>query len=171
MPPYGPPSGPPPRRGPGRTLAWLAAGLVLVLLVLGAVALVVRNDSGDDGDSGSADGESGDVAREASCDAYRDVVQSSELWSAADADPDRLQEMYDAVLADIATAGDDEMAALVTDEATVVVSYYRALADWKQEMEDAVRRGEYPDTTVPTEITSQRGEITRTQGAVVEACP
>lgn len=167
-PPGSPPVGPPPgRRGPGRTLAWLAIGLVLVLGVIAVVALVVRGDSGD---SAASDDEPGDSARETSCAAYRDVVQSSELWAAADADPDRLQEMYDAVLADIASAGDDEIETLVTEEATVVVSYYRALADWKQETEDAISRGEYPDSNIPDEITAQRGEITRTQAAVVEAC-
>jgi hypothetical protein len=156
------PGGPPPKRGrTGLTLALLAAGLVLVLVVIGAVALVVRGGDAEDSDSGAGG------AHEASCEVYADVVSSSEIWAATEFDPDKLQEMYDAALADIT---DDEVGAAVQEEATVVVSYYRALLEWKQSTEDALARGEYPDTAMPAEITEQSGEIARVQGAVAEAC-
>lgn len=157
------PAGPPPprRSRTGLTIALLVVGLVLVLGVIGVVALVVRGD--DSGDSGSTGGD----AHEASCEVYRDVVLNGEVWAATDLDPDKLQEMYDAALADIT---DDEVEALVEEEATVVVSYYRALREWKQSLEDALAKGEYPDTAIPADITSQQGEIPASQAAVLEAC-
>ncbi|MCR1786629.1 hypothetical protein KVF89_29105 [Nocardioides carbamazepini] len=156
------PGGPPPKRGrTGLTLALLAAGLVLVLVVIGAVALVVRGGDAEDSDSGAGG------AHEASCEVYADVVSSSEIWAATEFDPDKLQEMYDAALADIT---DDEIEELVSAEATVVVAYYRAVAEWKQSMMDALGRGESPETTLPDELTTQQGEIPRVQGAVIEAC-
>jgi hypothetical protein len=157
------PAGPPPTRGrTGLTLALLGAGLVLVLIVIGVVAVVVRGE----GDAEDSDGDAGG-AREASCEVYADVVLSSEIWAATDFDPDKLEEMYDAALGDIT---DDTVEAAVEGEATVVVSYYRALGEWQQSVDDALARGEYPDTAIPAEITDQRGEIARTQGAVAEAC-
>jgi hypothetical protein len=162
------PAGPPPprRSRTGLTVALLAVGLVVVLGVIAVVALVVRGDdsdsSGDAGDSAGAG-----RAHEASCEAYRDVVLNSEVWAATDLDPDKLQEMYDAALADIT---DDEVEALVEEEATVVVSYYRALGEWKQSLEDALAQGEYPDTAIPADITAQQGEIAQAQLAVVEGC-
>jgi hypothetical protein len=156
------PGGRPPR-GPrtGLTLALLGAGLVLVLVVIGVVALVVNGD-----DSDSADDTSGG-AHEASCEVYEDVVLNSQIWAATEFDPDKLQETYDAALADIT---DDEVAALVQEEATVTVSYYRALQDWKQGVDDALARGEVPETELPAEITAQQAEIPKAQGAVVAAC-
>jgi hypothetical protein len=161
--PAGPP--PPPKRSrTGLTIALLAVGLVLVLAVIGVVALVVRGDDSDStGDSDSARG----GAHEASCKAYQDVVLNSEIWSATDFDPDKVQEVYDAALADIT---DDEVATLVEEEATVKVSYYRALREWKQSVDDALARGEYPETTMPAELTTQASEIQETQRAVLESC-
>ncbi|WP_436700126.1 hypothetical protein [Nocardioides sp. BYT-33-1] len=158
-----PPAGPPPRgSGTGRTLVWLAAGLVLVLIVIGVVALVVRG-----GDSADSDDKAGGGDRQTSCETYAEVVWSSEIWAATDFDPEKLQEMYDAALADIR---DDEIEELVSAEASVVVSYYRAVGEWKQSMMDALGRGERPETTLPAELTAQQGEIPRAQGAVIEAC-
>lgn len=158
-----PPAGPPPKRpGPGRTIAWLAAGLVLVLALIGGVALIVRS-----GDSEGADEEAGGGAHDASCEAYADVVLSSEVWAASELDPDKLQKMYDAALADIT---DETVEELVKEEATTVVSYYRAVAEWKQSMQDALSRGEYPDTELPAEITAQQSEIPKVKGAVIEEC-
>ncbi|KRB76935.1 hypothetical protein ASE01_09195 [Nocardioides sp. Root190] len=167
-PPYAPgwppPAGPtPPRRRTGLTLVLLAVGLVVVLGVIAVVALVVR---GDDGPGSGGDG-GDDSARATSCEVYADVVMSSELWAATEFDPDKLQEMYDAALADIT---DDEIATVVGEEATVVVSYYRDLEEWKQSVDEALARGEYPESAIPAEISDQRGELTRAQGAVAEAC-
>ncbi len=158
--------GPPPRRSrTGLTIALLAGGLVLVLAAIGITWLLVNEDGSgdDDGDGGGASS----AAREEACDVYADVLLDSEIWAASELDPDKLQEVYDAVLADIS---DDELATLVEAEAEATVSYYAALAAWEQETLDAVSRGEYPDTTIPSEITDQQGEVTRTQGAVIEAC-
>ncbi|MBM7516151.1 hypothetical protein [Nocardioides nitrophenolicus] len=155
------PGGPPPKRPrTGLTLALLAGGLVLVLGVIGVVALVVRGDDseGDDAREG---------AHQASCEVYTDVVLNSEIWAATEFDPDKVQEVYDAALADIT---DDEVAALVEEEATVKVSYYRALREWKQDAEDALSRGEYPETTLPPELTAQGTEIQGAQRAVLEEC-
>jgi hypothetical protein len=159
------PSGPPPKRSrTGLTIALLAVGLVLVLGVIGIVALVVRGDDSD----GSRDS-AGDAggAHEASCEVYTDVVLSSEIWAATEFDPDKVQELYDAALADIT---DDDVAALVEQEATVKVSYYRALREWKQAAEDALSRGEYPETTLPDDLTAQHTEIQDAQRAVLEEC-
>ncbi len=171
-PPYGqggwPPPGqqpPPTRPGSGRTLAWLAAGLVVVLLVIGAVALVMLSD-GDDDDAGKDDQAGGD-ARKASCEVYRDVVLSPEIWAATDLEADKLQEMYDAVRADLT---DDEIDELVAAESDVVVGHYRAVDEWKQSMEDALSRGENPDTSLPAEITGGQAAITQARTAVLEAC-
>lgn len=166
QPPYaqtwGAPAGPPPKRPrTGLTLALLGAGLVLVLVVIGVVALVVRGDGSD-----GADGTSGG-AHEASCEVYVDVALNSEIWAATEFDPVKLQEAYDAALGDIT---DDEIAALVTEEATVAVGYYQALEDWKQGVDDALAQGQIPDTEVPAEITSQQAEVQKAQGAVSEAC-
>ncbi|GAA4090917.1 hypothetical protein ACFFOS_26415 [Nocardioides kongjuensis] len=160
------PSGPPPprRSRTGLTIALLAVGLVLVLGVIGVVALVVR---GDDSDGSDEPAGAGGGAHEASCEVYRDLVLNSEVWAATDLDPDKLQEMYDAALADIT---DDEVAGLVEEEATVTVSYYRALGEWKQSLDDALAQGEYPDTAIPDDITAQQGRIPESQAAVVEAC-
>lgn len=155
--PAGPP---PPRRRTGLTLALLGAGLVVVLMVIGIVALFVNEGSKKPDDQAGG-------AHEASCEVYADVVLSSELWSATEFDPDKLQEMYDAALADIT---DDEVGGLVEEESAAVVSYYRALAEWKQSVDDAVARGEYPDSAVPAEVTAQQAEIPRTQAAVAGAC-
>ncbi|MDQ6527292.1 hypothetical protein RB608_27000 [Nocardioides sp. LHD-245] len=163
-----PPAGQPPRgsgsrgSGTGRTLVWLAAGLVLVLVVIGVVALVVRG-----GDSADSDDKASGGALQASCEAYADVVLNSEIWAATDFDPDKLQEMYDAALAEIT---DVEIEELVSAEATVVVSYYRAVGEWKQAMMDALGRGETPETTLPAELTAQQGEVGRQQRAVIAAC-
>lgn len=156
------PGGPPPK-GPrtGLTLALLGVGLVLVLVAIGVVALVVRGD-----DSDSADDAAGG-AHEASCDVYADVVLNSQIWAATEFDPDKLQETYDAALADIT---DDEIAALVEEESRVTVAYYRALQDWKQGIDDALAQGQYPDTEMPAEITSQQAELPKAQGAVIDAC-
>ncbi|NYG59440.1 hypothetical protein BJ980_002363 [Nocardioides daedukensis] len=157
-----PPAGhyPPPRKGSGRTLIWLAAGLVLVVAVIGIVALLVRG-------GGDSEDKADDGPRGQSCATYQDVVLSSEMWSATEFDPDRLQEMYDTVLEDIT---DEEIESLVSEEATVVVDYYRAIGEWKQSMEDALSRGETPETTIPAELQAQQADIPRTQAAVREAC-
>lgn len=176
MPSFGPPPPPPPPYAPppqgsgkGRTVLWLLAGLVLVLAVIGVVAFVVLGGDEDDKDGKDGKDAAGDGgARTASCESYQTLIMSSEVQAAADFDPEELQSMYDAVLADV--EDDQEFAALVEDEAAVVVPYFQALADWKQSTEDALSRGEYPDTTVPAEITEQRGELARVQGAVLEAC-
>jgi hypothetical protein len=165
-PPPPPPFAPPPQRsGNGRTVLWLVAGLVLVLAVIAALAFVVLGDD-DDKDDKEAAGDGG--ARTASCESYQTLIMSSEVQAAAGFDPDELQSMYDAVLADV--EGDQEFAALVEDEAAAVVPYYRALAEWKQSMEDALSRGEYPETTVPAEITEQQGRLQSAQRGVLEAC-
>lgn len=159
------PSGPPPRRSrTGLTIALLAVGLVLVLGVIGIVALVVRGDDSDG--SGDSAGDAGG-AHEVSCEVYTDVVLSSEIWAATEFDPDKVQEVYDAALADIT---DDEVATLVEAEATIQVSHYRAVRDWEQAAEDALSRGEYPETTLPAELTAQRTEIQDAQRAVLEEC-
>lgn len=155
----------PPQKGPrtGLTLALLGGGLVLVLVVIGVVALVVRGN-----DSDGADGSAGGDARKESCEAYTDSVWNVEVRSAAEADPDKLQEVYDAALADIT---DDEFAALVEDEATITVAYYQAIGDWRQDLEDALSRGEIPeDTNLPAEITAQQEELQKAQKATLEAC-
>lgn len=166
-PPPPPPFAPPPQRsGNGRTVLWLVAGLVLVLAVIAALAFVVLGGDDDDKDDKEAAGDGG--ARTASCESYQTLIMSSEVQAAAGFDPDELQSMYDAVLADV--EDDKEFAALVEDEAAAVVPYYRALAEWKQSMEDALSRGEYPETTVPAEITDQQGELQSAQRGVLEAC-
>ena len=148
-------------------MLWLVAGLVLVLAVIAALAFVVLGDDDkDDEDDKNAAGDGG--ARTASCESYQTLIMSSEVQAAAGFDPDELQSMYDAVLADV--EDDQEFAALVEDEAAAVVPYYRALADWKQSVEDALSRGEYPETTVPAEITEQQGQLQSAQRGVLEAC-
>lgn len=158
----GPPKGP----NTGRTLAWLAGGLVLVLLVLGGVALFMRGDSGDS-DTAEDAGPSGDGTHESSCQTYLDVVASSEVWSSAGADPAALTKMYDAVLAEI---DDDEIKALVTTESEAVVPYYEKLSAWRTALEDAAKNGEDPDTTMPVEMTELRSKITAAQSAVLAEC-
>lgn len=177
-PPYGPgghphggypPPGqqpPPARSGSGRTLAWLAAGLVVVLVAIGVVALVVLGGD-DEGDGGRNDDKASSGALKDSCEVYRDVVWSDQTWAATDVDPDRVQEMYDAVLADVT---DEDLKALVTTESEIAVDYYRTVEEWKQSMEDALGRGETPDTALPAELTEQRAELTAAQGDVIEAC-
>ncbi|WP_193611670.1 hypothetical protein [Nocardioides lijunqiniae] len=163
FPPPGQPPHTQPPKGPrtGLTLALLGAGLVLVLVVIGVVALVVRGDGSDKEDDTSGG------AHEASCEVYADVVLNSQIWAATEFDPDKLQEAYDAALADIS---DDEIAALVKEEATVTVAYYQALQDWKQGVDDALAQGQTPDTEIPAEISSQQAEIPKAQGAVIQAC-
>ncbi len=161
------PPGPPKRSNTGRTLLFLGLGLVLVIAVIATVALVVRgDDKGDSGAAGNSDPKGGG-ARKESCQTYVDLALNSEIWSATDLDPDKLQEMYDAVLGEIT---DDKVHDLVAEESEVVVGYYSDLADWKQQMMDALGKGETPDTELPADLTAQQPEIGKAQRAVLDAC-
>lgn len=168
MPPYGqgaypPPPGQAPRSGNGRTLLWLSAGLVVVLLVIGAVALLVLRDD----DSSDSDADAAGSARADSCEVYSDAMLNVETWAAADSDPDQFQELYDALAEDIT---DDEIRDLVAKEAEVVVAQKRGMAEWKQSMEEALRKGEEPDTTLPDNLVGANSGVPQAQAAVVEAC-
>lgn len=166
---WGPPAGLPPQRPrTGRTLAWLAAGLVLVLVVIGGVALAMSGGDDEESEaSGSSTPAAGSGSHVASCQTYLDVVASSEVWAAAGTDPVKMKSMYDQVVADIE---DPTVKSLVTAESEAVVAYYEALAEWKTSLEEALSNGDDPDTTMPTEMVALQKKIPAAQGAVLQAC-
>lgn len=158
---YPPPPSQAPRPGSGRTLLWLAAGLVVVLLAVGAVALLVLGD-----DSDESPGEGTSNARDESCAVYSESMLNVETWAAVGNDPDRMQELYDALAEDIT---DDEIRALVAAEAEAMVAQKRGIQEWKASMEEALERGEHPDTTLPDGLGAD-SPAPKAQAAVINAC-
>lgn len=145
-------------RGGGPSRGLLLGAMALAAFVIATLgAAFVRDGEGP---------ESG-VVRHQSCIAYRDGFVDVEAWEEAWRDPERTQELYDAMLDGVA---DQHIRDLLETEAERMVAETRRLAEWYDRQGRDQLPGETGDAEFPDDLYGPQSGVNEAKAELIQAC-